>query len=90
MKPNSIRIPVLSLLLMLPLASLVAQLGPGDILFTGYNADGDDGIAFVCMTDVAAQDTIRFTDEEWDGSSFGNGEGDLYWYHMATTPEEPL
>ena len=86
MKPNSIRIPVLSLLLMLPLASLLAQLGPGDILFTGYNADGDDGIAFVCMKDIAAQDTIRFTDEEWDGSSFGNGEGDLYWYHTATTP----
>lgn len=71
---------------MLTSSIALAQLGPGDILFVGYNGDGNDGLAFVAISDIPANDTIRFTDEEWNGTAFGTSEGDFYWTNSAATP----
>jgi hypothetical protein len=53
--------------------------GPGDIVFTGFNADGNDDIAIVCLADVGAGGVIEFCDSEWDGSAFGTDEADFRW-----------
>jgi len=64
----------------------------GDIVFTGYNADGNDGFAFVTLVDIPANTDIWFTDEEWDEANgtfaqpIGSGEGDLVWSNTAITP----
>lgn len=62
--------------------SASAALMAGDIAFTGFNADGDDGFAVVALTDITAGEKIYFRDDEWDGSAFGGGEGEFVW----TTP----
>ncbi len=51
----------------------------GDIMFVGYNADGTDGFAFVLLVDTPNGTSIGFTDNEWDGSSFNTGEGEITW-----------
>ena len=51
---------------------------PGDIVFIAYH-DSVDGFAFLFMDDCPAGTTIKFTDEEWNGTNFGTGEGDLTW-----------
>ena len=56
-----------------------ALLSPGDIAFTGWNADVNDAFSFVLLQDVAVGERIWFTDNEWDGSSFNSGEGLLSW-----------
>lgn len=57
-----------------------AQLSqPGDIAFVGFNADGDDDIAFVTFKDIAPNTNIYFCDSEWNGSAFGTDEGDFTW-----------
>ena len=64
-----------------------AQLAnPGEILFTGFNADGTDGFAFVTLVDIYPNDTIWFTDEEWNGTTFAttNVEGDIGWAYADT------
>ena len=37
----------------------------GDLQFVVFNADDNDDLAFVLLTDFPANDTIFFTDEEW-------------------------
>src|SRR5262249_19085899 len=60
-------------------------LGPGSIAFVGFNADGNDGFAFIAIDTIAAGAVIRFNDNEWNGSaigaggSFNTGEGSLTW-----------
>ncbi len=56
-----------------------AALLPGDIAFTGFNADGLDGFTVVALSDVAAGEVVYFRDDEWDGSAFGTGEGEFIW-----------
>ena len=56
----------------------------GDIAFVGFNADGDDDIAFVTFKDIPANSTIIFCDSEWNGTSFGTDEGDFTWNSGAT------
>lgn len=57
-----------------------AQLtAPGDIAFVGFNADGNDDIAFVTFKDIPANTDIYFCDSEWNGSAFGTDEGDFTW-----------
>lgn len=56
-----------------------AALSTGDIAFTGINADGNDGFAFVALVDIPETETIYFRDDEWDGSAFGSGEGEFAW-----------
>ncbi|RZJ65438.1 MAG: T9SS type A sorting domain-containing protein [Flavobacterium sp.] len=52
---------------------------PGDIAFVGFNADGDDDIAFVTFKEIAPNTNIYFCDSEWNGSGFGTDEGDFTW-----------
>lgn len=62
-----------------------AQLSaPGDIAFVGFNADGDDDIAFVTFKDIPANTNIYFCDSEWNGTGFGTDEGDFTWTSPAT------
>ena len=48
------------------------------LAFTAFNASRD-AFAFVALTEIAADTDIIFTDEEWDGTSFGGGEADIIW-----------
>lgn len=47
-----------------------AVLGPGSIAFTGFNADGNDNLAFVALTTIPANTVIFFADEEWTGTDW--------------------
>ncbi|QEL24949.1 hypothetical protein FQV39_21910 [Bosea sp. F3-2] len=59
-------------------------LSKGSIAFVGFNADGNDNIAFVALTDIPAGETIIFEDNEWNGSAFADtNEGAFSW--MATS-----
>jgi len=61
------------------------SLSPGAIAFVGFNADGDDDLAFVALVHIAATDTIFITDKAWNGLELGKGgaflagEGILTW-----------
>ncbi|MBN1651644.1 MAG: T9SS type A sorting domain-containing protein [Bacteroidales bacterium] len=62
--------------------SAKAQLSAGSIAFTAFNADGDDDFAIVALTDIPANTTIYFSDNEpnADGSSFLDfSEGTIQW-----------
>lgn len=81
MKPLTLRVLAVGavILLISATASLAALDGPGDIAFVGWNADDNDDFAFVALVNIAAGEKIRFTDKEWQGSSFTPGEGDMTW-----------
>lgn len=61
------------------------SLSPGAIAFVGFNADGNDDLAFVALTPIAATDAIFITDKAWNGLGLGEGgaflggEGVLTW-----------
>lgn len=61
--------------------ALAQSLAPGDLIFTAYNADGDDGLAFVTFVDLEANTTVYFTDNEWTvpDNQFNDGESFLTW-----------
>ncbi len=59
-------------LLIQPVRS-TAQLKAGDIMFVGYNADGNDGFSIVALVDIPAETTIYFTDNEWNGLDMSEG-----------------
>ena len=67
------------------IASPVISLSPGAIAFVGFNADGDDDLAFVALAAISPNAVIRFTDNEWNGSlvgaggAFSAGEGVITW-----------
>jgi hypothetical protein len=69
-------------------AGAFAQLQPGDVMLTGFNADAANGesIALVVLKDIPANDTLRFCDSEWTGSAFGADEGVFSWVNTAPTP----
>ncbi len=51
-------------------ASAQAQaLTTGDMAFTSFNAD-NDGWAMVTFVDIAANTTVYFSDNEWNGTAF--------------------
>ncbi|GAB4427540.1 MAG: hypothetical protein OHK0039_45870 [Bacteroidia bacterium] len=58
----------------------------GDLAFVAFNADGNDGFAIATFVDIPANTQIWFTDDEWSGTAFGTGEGDLVWSNPALTP----
>lgn len=60
--------------------------GPGDIAFTGWNADGNDDFSFVALVDINPAESIAFTDNEWDGAAFNAGEGEITWTAATTVP----
>src|SRR5215470_16325206 len=65
-------------------------LGPGSIAFVGFNADGNDGFAFIAIDGIPAGTVIRFNDNEWNGQAIGaggafnTGEGSLTWTNGGT------
>ncbi|MFC7337707.1 PEP-CTERM sorting domain-containing protein [Haloferula chungangensis] len=61
-----------------------SALSVGSIGFVGFNVDGDDDFAFVALTAIPANESIFFTDDEWNGSSFIRGEGALEWIAPAS------
>jgi hypothetical protein len=64
-----------------------AVLGPGSIAFTGYNADGDDNLAFVALVDIPVNTVIFFTDEEWNGTDWADfTEGLFAWTASSNIP----
>jgi hypothetical protein len=54
------------------LAGSAHAIGTGDIAFTSFNAD-EDGFSIVALADIAANTTIYFNDNEWNGSAIGAG-----------------
>lgn len=71
--------------LSLALAALFAAAAPlahaqstGDIAFTSFNSD-EDGFSIVTFVDLAANTTVYFRDDEWNGSAFNTGEGLHTW-----------
>lgn len=52
-------------------------LGAGAIAFVGFNADGNDDVAFVALAPISAGTTIYFSDREWVGTAFNTGEGEV-------------
>jgi predicted extracellular nuclease len=42
----------------------------GSIAFVGFNADGNDNLAFVALTDINAGEVLIFEDNEWNGTGF--------------------
>lgn len=44
----------------------------GDIAFIGFNADGNDNLAFVTFTSIAAGEVIYFSDNEWNGNTWAD------------------
>ena len=70
---------IISFLFLFVCQAKAALLSPGDIAFTGWNADVSDAFSFVLLNDVSAGETLSFTDNEWNGTSFNTGEGLLSW-----------
>lgn len=57
-----------------------AALIPGDIAIIGYQADNPDEIAFVAMDNIAAGESINFTDHGWFAAGgFRTNEGTSTW-----------
>ncbi|BCL34293.1 choice-of-anchor I family protein [Nostoc sp. MS1] len=52
----------------------------GSIAFVGFNADGNDNLAFVALTDINPGEVLIFEDNEWNGTSFNDtNEGAFSW-----------
>ncbi|MCC5627508.1 hypothetical protein LC613_04805 [Nostoc sphaeroides CHAB 2801] len=45
-------------------------LSAGNIAFVGFNADGNDNIAFVALVDINPNEVIIFEDNEWNGTAW--------------------
>ena len=56
-------------LALLAISAQAQALTTGDMAFTSFNGD-DDGWAMVTFVDIAANTTIYFSDNEWNGSAF--------------------
>jgi hypothetical protein len=55
-------------------------LAVGSIAFVGYNADGNDNLAFVALEVIAVGEVIYFEDNEWNGSGWNDtNEGAFSW-----------
>ncbi|TXB60606.1 T9SS type A sorting domain-containing protein [Phaeodactylibacter luteus] len=62
------------------------QTGPGSIVFTAFDADGEDGFSFVTLQQIPDGFTIYFTDKEWDGNAFQGSEGVVSWANSTGVP----
>ncbi len=58
-------------------------LAPGSIAFVGFNADGNDNIAFVALETLPTGTVIFFQDNEWSGTEFNTGESAWSWTATA-------
>lgn len=79
-----IRKSVLALLLAASGVSAHAALNAGDVAFTAFNAD-EDGLSLVTFSNIAANTSIYFSDNEWTGSAFNTGESYNLWTSGANT-----
>lgn len=79
-----IRKTALALLLAAAGVNAHAALSAGDIAFTSFNAD-EDGLSFVALSNIAANTTIYFSDNEWTGSAFNSGESYNQWVSGTST-----
>ena len=84
-RPTGRKATVYALLVFL-LANRVFGQTAGEVMFVGYNADGNDGFAFVTLIDLPDNTTIHFSDNEWNGQPIGSGgafnntsEGEMTW-----------
>ncbi len=60
-------------------------LGPGSIAFVGFNADGNDNLAFVVLHDIVAGELITFEDNEWNGTGWiDTAENAFIWTATST------
>ncbi|WP_445217126.1 beta strand repeat-containing protein [Bradyrhizobium sp. Pa8] len=65
------------------------SLSAGSIAFTGFNADGNDNLSFVALTDIPQGTVINFTDSNWDGANFAvgsNAESTIAWTATSAIP----
>lgn len=63
-----------------------AQIGPGAIAFLGFQGDGPDAFQFVTLQEFSMGDSIFFTDGGWNGSTFFQNEGTMYWKASMNVP----
>lgn len=82
-------IRLLTTLLFIGLSNLHAQqpLGPGSIVLLALQTDSPDAFAFAAMQDIAANDTIYFTDNGWSGTAFFANEQTMRWYSSQLVPK---
>ena len=68
------------------LSASAHALDTGDIAFTSFNAD-EDGWSIVALADIAAGDTLFFTENDWNNAtgSFDGGEA-FYTWTLAGQP----
>jgi predicted extracellular nuclease/Ca2+-binding RTX toxin-like protein len=60
-------------------------LGPGSIAFVGFNADGNDNLAFVALQDIQVGESITFEDNEWNGTGWADtNENAFIWTATST------
>ncbi len=55
--------------------ALLATLGPGDLVFTGYQASTVDKISLVLLKEVDSGTVLTITDNAWTGSALATSEG---------------
>lgn len=55
------------------------SLSSGDLIFTGYNSDGNDSFSIILLKDIAPGTVIRFTDNGWDGTALQTGETEIVY-----------
>ena len=71
---------LLTLILLIPFAMVLAQLQPGDIAIIGFNFDNPDELGFVALVDIPNGTEIKFTDNGWlAAGGFRPGEGTHTW-----------
>lgn len=64
---------------------LFADVLPGDIAIVSVNSDNNDSFQFVALSDIAAGEAIRFTDNGiLDDGTFRTGEGYKEWSYIST------
>jgi hypothetical protein len=63
-------------LAILPGSALAAQ--AGDIAFTSFNAD-NESVKLLVLSDLAPNQTLFLTDNEWNGTAFTKGESYFAW-----------
>ncbi|MEM6524281.1 MAG: T9SS type A sorting domain-containing protein [Bacteroidota bacterium] len=68
------RTAILMVLIALPF--LLKGQSAGEVMFTGFNADGNDGFSFVTFVPLPAGTEIQFSDDEWNGQAI-SGTGDF-------------
>ncbi|MGY5352103.1 hypothetical protein ACXGQW_06000 [Wenyingzhuangia sp. IMCC45533] len=75
------------ILLMIFYCPILFSQNTGDILFTGFNADGDKDFSIVAMVTLNPNTTIYFTDNEPNAAGNGNmgSEGVLKWVTGSNT-----